>query len=498
MVPTWVGRLSLMRTSNAAIHISPVQQVGRYTICDQLAAGGMATVHLARLVGSAGFSRVVAAKRMHRHFAADPDFKRMFLAEAQLAARVQHPNVVPILDVLTHEDELIIFMEYVHGEALHSLLRATSEQQSPIPIPIGCAIIAGALHGLHAAHEARSEFGSLLGIVHRDISPQNILVGVDGVTRVLDFGIAKALSEHTYTDPGTLKGKFSYMAPEALRCEPITRRTDIFSAGVVLWELLTSRKLFGSGGDHDRLRGRAESDCPSPRQFNAHVSEALSAVVGRALQTDPSHRFGSALDFAIALEEAVTFAPQHAIGQWVQEHAAKKLAERTKRIQALETTAAHSPVRPSIPPLHSGPVLTAPDPTQRLAPTAVATPVAKRRVDKRAYILFGTGVGIAILLAVLFGLRPQLDAPKELVLDGATTNVPATNVPAGITAVEPTRDATSAPEIPVRDAPPTTVAPSRSKTRSATAKASPSRSTPPKSGGTKARATGRVYLPSQL
>src|SRR5688572_15159680 len=229
------------------------QQVGRYAIFDRIAAGGMASVHLARLSGSEGFSRVVAVKRMHQHFAENPEFKRMFSAEARMAARIRHPNVVPTLDVLVDRNELVIVMDYVHGESLQTLVKAASAKSAPVPIQVLSAVMVSVLHGLHAAHEARDESGKPLGIIHRDVSPHNVLVGSDGVARVLDFGVAKAKHAHQDTDPGRLKGKFSYMAPEVIRGEPGTRKADVFSAAVVTWELITGRKLFAGATDQERM-----------------------------------------------------------------------------------------------------------------------------------------------------------------------------------------------------------------------------------------------------
>ena len=191
--------------------------VGRYAICDAIASGGMATVHLGRLIGPVGFSRTVAVKRLHPQFAHDPDFTSMFLDEARLAARVQHPNVVPTLDVVLANDELLLVMEYVRGEALSRLVRAARERGERLPPRIVGAIASGALQGLHAAHEAVDEKGRPLGLVHRDMSPQNILVGVDGTARVLDFGIAKAEGRAHATREGQVKGKLLYMPPEQLQ-----------------------------------------------------------------------------------------------------------------------------------------------------------------------------------------------------------------------------------------------------------------------------------------
>lgn len=434
--------------SCAAIEKRPVQQVGRYTICDQLASGGMATVHLARLVGSAGFSRVVAAKRMHPHFLADPEFRKMFLAEAQLAARIQHPNVVPILDVLSLDDELIIFMDYVHGEALHSLMLTTLRDQQPVPLPVACAIVAAALQGLHAAHEARSESGEPLGIVHRDVSPQNILVGADGVARVLDFGIAKALRAQNLTDPGTIKGKFSYMAPEVISGGAITRQTDVFSAGVILWELLAGKKLFGGTSDQERIVGIIRGDYPSPRAFNPRVSEALERVVAKALQVDPNHRFANALQFAIALEVASPLASQHVVGEWVRHIAASILDERMNRIHEIETSVVNMPARLSLPPLQS---LTVPASRGRVGQsilTTVSSPTAKRRIIRRRGLT--TILGVALLAALGFGiaLRPR-SGTSEAQRAETSTLVPQ---------VIPTPSSIPATKVGMKTAPPESVA----------------------------------------
>jgi serine/threonine-protein kinase len=325
--------------SLAATPKRPEQQVGRYAIFDEIAAGGMATVHLARLVGSGGFSRVVAAKRMHRHFLQDPNFKSMFLAEARLAARVQHPNVVPILDVLSDDsDELIIVMEYVHGESMLALLRIANRAKQAISVPIACAVAAALCEGLHAAHEAQNEKGEPLGIVHRDVSPQNVLVGADGVARVLDFGIAKAVHEQPHTNPGTLKGKFSYMAPEVVHGAAVTRQADVFSAGVVLWEALAGKMLFGGTGEHERLLRIAAGNYPSPRQHNPRVSQALEAVVAKALDVDTRDRYGTALEFAEAIERVVPIASRRVVGEWVRRLAASTLDEREAMIHAIETS----------------------------------------------------------------------------------------------------------------------------------------------------------------
>ncbi|HEV8244207.1 MAG TPA: serine/threonine-protein kinase, partial [Polyangiaceae bacterium] len=189
---------------------SPPRSIGRYTLYGEIASGGMATVHVGQLSGPEGFSRTVAIKLLHKQYAKDPNFVDMFLDEARLAARIRHPNVVSTLDVVRVEDELFVVMDYVHGESLAHLVRAASVDGGHVPPRIASAILVGALLGLHAAHEATDGKGKPLSIVHRDVSPQNILVGIDGVARVADFGVAKAASRVHTTQGGEIKGKISY------------------------------------------------------------------------------------------------------------------------------------------------------------------------------------------------------------------------------------------------------------------------------------------------
>ena len=225
--------------------------VGRYEILGEIASGGMATVHYGRLVGPVGFSRLVAIKELHPHFAKDPEFASMLVDEARLAAHIRHPNVVPTLDVVVSAGALLLVMEYVAGASLADLGRASRKAREPIPPSIAVAVVAGVLYGLHAAHEALNERSEPLSIVHRDVSPQNIVVGSDGVPRVLDFGVAKAASRLVTTRDGKVKGKLAYMSPEQLMNGEVDRRADVYAAAVVLWEALVGARHFeadSSGG----------------------------------------------------------------------------------------------------------------------------------------------------------------------------------------------------------------------------------------------------------
>ncbi|HEY8079382.1 MAG TPA: serine/threonine-protein kinase [Labilithrix sp.] len=308
---------------------------GRYVIATEIATGGMATVYLGRMLGAIGFARTVAIKKLHPQFAKDPEFVGMFVDEARLAARIQHPNVVQTLDVVVSSGEVLLVMEYIAGETLSRLARAAREAGQKIAPRIGATVVASALQGLHAAHEACDESGSNLAIVHRDVSPQNIVVGADGVSRVIDFGVAKAVSRMQTTGEGKVKGKLSYMAPEQLLSLPITRAADIFSAGVVLWEILTGERLLKADNEGQLVMKLLDGKFAPPSSL-ADVSKELDEVVLRALARAPEERWATALDMAKALERVVGTSSTSEIADWVKGAAGPALLERAARVRSLE------------------------------------------------------------------------------------------------------------------------------------------------------------------
>jgi serine/threonine-protein kinase len=321
-------------------------QLGRYSLHAELAAGGMATVYLARLNGPVGFGRTVAIKRLHPHLARDPDFVAMFLDEARLAARIQHPNVVPTLDVVATDSELFIVLEYVRGESLGGLVRAARRSNTKIPIPVALAIVVDMLKGLHAAHEAVDEKGQPLHIVHRDVSPQNILVGSDGVARVLDFGVAKAATRLQTTREGQLKGKIPYMAPEQLSGE-VTQRTDLYAAGVVLWEALTAKRLFTGETEAQVLNNVLSQAVPAPSTINPEVPAALDAIVLKALQRKPEDRWATARELAEAIDACVRPASSMQVASWLEATAGAALDARRVMVADIESGVS-APDKPAV------------------------------------------------------------------------------------------------------------------------------------------------------
>ncbi len=298
----------------------------------------MATVHLARQLGVVGFAKTVAVKRLHPQLARDPQFVSMFLDEARLAARIRHPNVVSTLDVVARGGELFLIMEYVQGESLRELMRAAARRSTRIPPEIVGAIIVGTLHGLHAAHEASSELGEPLGIVHRDVSPQNILVGADGAPRVLDFGVAKAAGRIQTTRDGELKGKLAYMSPEQLLGLGVTRATDVFAASIVLWEALTGQRLFRGDNEGEVVKKVLDAHAESPSKIVPSLSRELDAIVMRGLAREASERFSTAREMARALEKTLPLAPASEVGDFVEKMAGPALAKRAEWISKIESS----------------------------------------------------------------------------------------------------------------------------------------------------------------
>ena len=315
---------------------TPPRTIGRYALHGEIASGGMATVHFGRLLGPVGFSRTVAIKRLHPQFAKDPEFVSMFLDEARLAGRIRHPNVVPTLDVVAAQGQLFLVMEYVQGESLARLLGATRRQGGGMPAKIVASIVGGALHGLHAAHEAKNERGEPLGIVHRDVSPHNILVGTDGVARVLDFGVAKAVGRLQTTQDGQIKGKIPYMAPEQLRGVEVTRATDVYAASVVLWEALTGRRLFDGDNQAHIMERVLFADVQPPSAVRPELGPAFDALTMRGLDREPSRRFRTAREMALALERTIGVCAPSEVGELVEGIASEMLTQRAQRVAEIE------------------------------------------------------------------------------------------------------------------------------------------------------------------
>ena len=321
---------------------------GSYAIHAEIGAGGMATVHLGQLLGARGFARTVAIKVLHASYARNETFVARFLDEARLVARIHHPNVMPTLDVFTEGDELRIVMEYVAGESLDRLEARAREKGERVPARVACAIIAGALHGLHAAHEAKNEFGEPLGIIHLDVSPQNILVGQDGTTRVLDFGVARAKGGHVEAAGG---GKSAYLAPEQVTGAEVSPRTDIFAASVVLWELLTGEPLFAADNHAATMQRVLGAVIPPTLEKVPELPARLDEVLRTGLQREPARRYATARQMALELERTVAPALPSEVGRWVESVAKETLLARAAQVQEMEAgSARRTPALPGLVP----------------------------------------------------------------------------------------------------------------------------------------------------
>jgi serine/threonine-protein kinase len=294
----------------------------------------MGTVYLARVAGSAGFSRLVAIKRLHPELAAQREFIAGLVDEARLSSQIRHVNVIDTLDLVASDGAFSLVMEYVEGAALSAMVKAARRANEPIPQPIIMSVMAGMLRGLDAAHEARGTEGQPLGIVHRDVSPQNVLIGIDGVPRVIDFGIAKAMGRMTSTRPGEVRGKFAYMAPEQLLERPATRQADIYAAGVVMWELLTGERLFQSEDARAVCAAVVRGEIKPPSTHNPLVLPELDAIVLKATARETGDRYLTAREF---LDELVPFqrASDDDVGAWVRRLAAANLAKRAELLQSV-------------------------------------------------------------------------------------------------------------------------------------------------------------------
>jgi eukaryotic-like serine/threonine-protein kinase len=312
------------------------ERIGRYELLLPIGRGGMATVYLARMRVVESVHREVALKLMHNALEAEEgEFAQQLLEEAKLAARIQHPNVVPVLEFGASPFGVYLVMEYVRGHTLSGLIRAAKAANATLPLPIAGKILSDALTGLHAAHELRDENGVPLEVIHRDFSPQNILVGVDGVSRLTDFGIAKTLARLDATKTGVIKGKIGYMAPEQALGHTLDRRCDVWAAGVVACELLTGQRLYSGKDQLATLLELATSKPPRLRTLRPDLPLEVDEIIAEALTTHPEARCNSASEFRrrllLAWQKIGPIADSPEVGAYVAELVQDKLRTRDEQ-----------------------------------------------------------------------------------------------------------------------------------------------------------------------
>ena len=279
------------------------QQYGKYLLLDRIAIGGMAEIFLARQMGLEGFEKTVVLKRIRPHLGDKKSFVRMFLNEAKLAAQLNHPNIIQIHDLGKVGDSYFIAMEYLFGRDMRRVMPKAEQQGIAFPLVYACKIASQVLEGLYYAHQKADVHGQALGIVHRDVTPENIFVSFDGGVKVLDFGIAKAANQVEMTRAGEIKGKLSYMSPEQCMGKPLDHRSDIFSLGVVLYEWVTGFKLFTGESDVAVLKSITDGKIYRPSYFKADVPEAIEQILMKALEKDPDTRYQSAWEMQYDLDK---------------------------------------------------------------------------------------------------------------------------------------------------------------------------------------------------
>jgi eukaryotic-like serine/threonine-protein kinase len=426
--------------------IAPIR-IDRFTLLAEIASGGMATVYYARMDGVAGFNRSVAIKRLHPHLAKNPEFASMLIDEANLATRIQHPNVVQTLDILQQEEELLLVMEHVRGHSLSSIVRRTKE--TPWPVAVTASIVRDALEGLNAVHAACDSSGAPLNIIHRDISPQNLIVGNDGITRVLDFGIAKASQRLHTTRDGQVKGKIAYMPPEHIKGEHLDQRVDVFAMGVVLWELLTGTRLFHGESDVATIHRVVNLPIPLAADVNPEVTPALEQVVQKALARDANLRWETAAAFSLALEHAVPLVATREIASFSREVIGSvQLEQEEALLRAMESSTRSAPAKAV------QEEVAIDESTTRIA-SAVSTAAAAPRTSTRGRVLLA--LGTCALLGGSVGVYRMVRTVESVATPATAASAPASTSAAPIP--YPTAQANAADTLP--QAPQTSATPTR-------------------------------------
>jgi len=373
----------------------------------------MGTVAVCVRRGRDGFEQVLAIKRMHPQLAADPEFREMFTREARLAGSVRHANAVSVVDVDEDEDGVFLIMEYVEGLSLAGIVRGAAKRGAALPMQVVLRVVADVARGLAAAHEATDGAGRSLGIIHRDVSPQNVLVGFDGVARITDFGVAKAAYAATRTATGVLKGKLGYCAPEQLRFEPLDARADLFSLGVVLFEALTGRRLYGGEDGPGRI---LREPPPDLGVYRDDAPDALSALLFRLLAKEARLRPASASALVAELEEilagVIAFDGPVDVAEFMRTAFAEERDRLTERLREALASHAHSPAATAPQP--------APAPEPADAPSLPATRAAPRRRPPGRVIAWLSAAAL-LSFAVGAGAMTWLEASDDAPAAAAAT-----------------------------------------------------------------------------
>jgi serine/threonine-protein kinase len=420
--------LPAARESELPSEIRPIARnellAGRYRLLATLGRGGMADVYLGAAAGPAGFNKLVVVKKL-RNATDDPGLVEMFLDEARLAARLNHPNIVHTYEVDETPEGYLLVMEYLEGQSLRRLAKALRTREGQFDPVLAAHVVSEMLEGLHYVHEMRDYDGSPLEIVHRDVSPQNVFVTYDGTVKVLDFGIAKGALNVTDTQSGVLKGKVSYMAPEQVNAADVDRRADIFSTGVVMWELLTGEKLF-KGDVMEALHSVMSSPIQPPSSLARGVPPELDVIVLRALARLPDHRYATALEMNKALSEFVrrsgTIVRREDVASRMQDffgEARETMARTVQMYMASRTSDASPPAEPIIP------TTLRPSPSDPLGPssgvrpmTPVQTTLAER--PRRPWVPIAGGA-LAFVLLGAGGFLLARVTTKQAPVPAATT-----------------------------------------------------------------------------
>ncbi len=410
------------------------KRLGRCVLGPEIARGGMATVHLGRWHGAGGFAKTVAVKRLHPQYATDPEFVHMLLDEARVVSRIRHPNVTSTIDVLDSEGELFIVMDYVHGVTLAHLLRQMKRSGEQVPVRIATRIVNGMLHGLYAAHEATDESGTRLELIHRDVSPENVIIGVDGYSHLIDFGIARALGRHSHSVDGQVKGKLRYLSPEQVMGEELDGQSDVFSAAIVLWECLLRKRLF-KGENAGAIAYEIMNREPTPpSMLRPDVSPTIDRIVLRGLKNAKSERWLTAADMAEALEEAGGMASFREVGEWVRKVGAAQLDRLSEAVKDVESMPAEIAEAELGLPLTVTASIAMPPPRQPLMSAELSVDdipsgvnVLPQAAPKRRGLFVGVGVAAAIAIVAAVALRggEETTAGREDASHAAPPPLPA-------------------------------------------------------------------------